>query len=132
MIDLDQAGNEEFLLFVGLSLPIVWLPKCYEESHISGPFLVIRISCRACVGLNGGEVVQVPCLANGECAVRVLFRLMHSHSARLANSDDDGALLLGRGSSLVWCWGRGRRARIFGDLDVCYIGFKDFDKERAQ
>lgn len=125
MIDLDQAGDEEFLLLVGLSLPIVRLSERYEKSHISGPFLVICIGCRACVGLNGAEIVQVPGLSNRKGAVRVLFGLVHPHSARLANGDDDCALLLGGGCSLVWRWGRGRGARIFGDLDMGYVGLED-------
>lgn len=108
--DLDQARNEELLLLVGLRLPVVWLAEGDQKSNISRPLAKVGRDIGACVGLYGGEIIEVPSLSNRESAIDVLLCLVHSHSAGLPDGDDDdsGLLCLGR-SSL-----RGRGTRWVG------------------
>jgi hypothetical protein len=49
-------------------------------------------------GLNGGQVLEVPGLANGERAVVVLTSLVHADTASATDGDDDDTRLLVVGS----------------------------------
>lgn len=74
--DLDQTGNKELLLLVGLGLPVVWLPQGDDEAHIAGPLTEVGAGGRAGEGLDVGEVVEEPCLADGKGAIGVLLGLV--------------------------------------------------------
>jgi hypothetical protein len=49
-------------------------------------------------GLNGGQVLEVPGLANGERAVVVLASLVHADTTSATDGDDDDTRLLVVGS----------------------------------
>jgi hypothetical protein len=45
-------------------------------------------------GLNGGQILEVPGLANGEGAVVVLTSLVHADTTGATDGDDDDTRLL--------------------------------------
>lgn len=98
-IDLEQTGNEETLLFVGLGLPVVRLAQRDEEAHIPGPGAEIGVHVGGGVGLQGGEVVEIPCLADTERSVGVFFRLVDTYATGLAHGNDNDAVLFGLGGA---------------------------------
>ena len=101
-IYLDQTGNKEFLFLICLCLPIVWLAKIHSEADIASPGTLLRIPFWICEGVNAGHVVEIPCLPDGECSVRILFGFMHAHPAGLAHSDNNDPRLLGLRCSCLW------------------------------
>lgn len=70
--DLDQTGYVKILLFRRWRLPVVWFPEADDEACVSSPVLLVCLLLVAgherSVGLNCCEFVQVPRLANRECA----------------------------------------------------------------
>jgi hypothetical protein len=52
VVYLDQARNEELLLFVGFGLPVIRFAECHHEAHITGPLLVVLGDRRPREGLN--------------------------------------------------------------------------------
>ena len=53
-VDLNQTGNEELFLLVGLGLPVVGLPQGDDEAHIAGPLAEVGAGGRAGEGLDVG------------------------------------------------------------------------------
>lgn len=125
-IDLDQAGDEELLLLVRLGMPEVGLAQGDEEARVAGPLAVVGADEGAGEGLDVGEVVEVPRLADGKGAAGVLLGLVHAHAAGAADGDDDDTRLLRFGGPGVR---RGRRrgmGGILGDSDVGDVGLEDW------
>lgn len=92
-INLDQAGNEEFLLLIGLCLPVIWFANGDQKTSVPSPLAKVGRDVGPCVGLYGGEVIEVPCLSNRKSAIDVLFCLVYSYTTRLPNGDDNDSRL---------------------------------------
>lgn len=123
-VDLDQARNEELLLLVRLGLPVVLLSDVDDEAGAASPLSLLWFDGRGGEGFDGGQVVEVPGLANGEGAVGVLLGLVHAHAAGLAHGDDDDAGLL-RVPSALRRRRAGRMRPVLGDANVGDVRLHD-------
>jgi hypothetical protein len=127
-IDFDRTRNEEVLLLGCPGLPVIRLRDGHSESHASCPLPELRLPVTlrwkgaTREGLDGGQLLQVPSLANAEAAIVVLPGLVHSNTPCRAHSDDDQARLFG----VRWRLGRrwsGRMLGILLDADMSDVGF---------
>ena len=123
-VNLYQAGNEEFLLLVCLSLPEVWLAKGDYEACVATPFSMAGRCVGAGEAFDMRKIIKVPSLANGVCPIWIFLGLVHADAAGLADSNYDNSRLFGIGGTGLR---RRRRRRVrgeFGDSDVCDVGFE--------
>jgi hypothetical protein len=131
--DLDQTGDEEFLLLCGAGLPVVRLREGDCEANLASPLLQLRFFGAArsikLPGLDGAEVVQVPGLAYRKCAVAVFPRLVQADSASVLDRHDNHPFFIRRWR--VWRVGRLRVLRILcytdmGDVRLGHCAFRQF------
>ena len=97
-----------------------------DEPDVARPFPLLRIDIRGSEGFDTSEVVQVPRLADGEGAVRILLGFVNTDASGLAHSDYNDTGLLGLGAS---GFGRRRRSRVCAILcnsKMCNVGFEDW------
>lgn len=124
--DLDHARDEELLLPVALGFPVIGLAHSDEEAIIPCPLTKVGRDIGAGVGLDGGEIIQVPSLAYRKSAIHILFCLVYTHPTGLPDGDDDDTGLLGLGvSRLGRRGGRGIRRKL-EDSKMCDIGLQDW------
>jgi len=121
-IDLHGTSNEELLLLGGAGLPVVGFSDGNNKACTAGPAAMLSFLFRlgrvgTGEGLDGGELLHVPGLADAEAAVVVLSCLVHAHAPRRSYRDNDQARLLVRLGAL----GRRRRGGILAILMYAYV-----------
>lgn len=123
-VDLDSTGNEEVLLLARPGLPVVRLRDCHHKSDAARPQsmlgLLFRLgrSRRMREGLDRGQLLHIPRLANAKAPVVVLACLVHPDSPGIPDRNDDKARLLA-GVGTVW---RRRRRGMCGILHNADMG----------
>ena len=95
-----------------------------DEADIASPFSPLGIDIGASEGLDTSEIVQVPGLADGEGAVRILLGLVNADASGLAHSDYNDTGFLGLSSG----FGGRRSSRMCAVLcysKMCNVGFEN-------
>ena len=121
-IDLHGTSIEELLLLGGAGLPVVGFSDGNNKACTAGPAAMLSFLFRlgrvgTGEGLDGGELLHVPGLADAEASVVVLSCLVHAHAPRRSYRDNDQARLLVRLGAL----GRRRRGGILAILMYAYV-----------
>src|SRR5689334_8433563 len=127
LVDLEQARDEEVLLFRRWGMPVVGLAQSHGKAKVAGPLAFDVLSFlfwrNTGIYVNSTQVVEGPSLANREGARRVFSCFVDAHPTRPADGDEDQSALLVVGRRI----GGRRRRRIHGvfcDSDMGDIRLK--------
>ena len=72
-----------------MGLPVVRFSDINNETCIASPLSQLWFNGSGSEGFNRSEVVEIPCLANGEGSIRILLGFMHAHAARFPHGNDN-------------------------------------------